>query len=210
MENSKILNDIISLGCQNLSLCAATYKLYLELSEVLSHLITCHHSPQNDFLYIKARKSEDSEEEIYVPVLSTKKYSFQELSELKKILKTNNVMLAFCDPSSTISYYRFTDGFVDFWGEIKFEFLLKILVEETFLRFTCLPNSHEFFSLNYEFQLFSNILIFFLETIWKILSIKSRNGRILRGSILKSIWSKNSIFVVYSGHSKKVVNSPRF
>lgn len=105
------LKDIKSLGCSDLAINAATYRIYLDLCEVRKYEdVTYHFLKEFDLLYFKACKKLDddnksSEKEIIVPVLAAKKISFKQIEFYQKVFNSNSINLAICD-SNYIMYYK--------------------------------------------------------------------------------------------------------
>jgi hypothetical protein len=111
MNNESILREILQLGCPDLAHCAATYKLYLKVTESLNCTASYHFSQKIAKLYLKVRNSEVDEEKIYMAIPSTKLITFQEINEYKKEFSEQSLTLAVCEPSSTILFYNLEDDF---------------------------------------------------------------------------------------------------
>ncbi|XP_058464194.1 uncharacterized protein LOC131438305 [Malaya genurostris] len=113
----QILADIRQLGCNNESLCAAAYRLYLYLCEE-RYLwdVQYHYSKQLDVIYLTARRHKDyPKTDVYIPVPSFSALSMIDIERYQAELAipgTDNhrcIVLAFCDPSSSVLLYRMTD-----------------------------------------------------------------------------------------------------
>lgn len=107
--HAKQLKDLKSLGCTREDVSAAAYRVYLDLREVRQYeAVSYHVSRELDHLYLKGRKNFDEEEEIIVPVLATKSFTFKEMEKFQAAFSSDSIKLAICDPSSTIMYYKLT------------------------------------------------------------------------------------------------------
>ncbi|XP_058833867.1 uncharacterized protein LOC131691470 [Topomyia yanbarensis] len=119
-QDFKILHEIRNLGCDNECLCAAAYRLYLHLCED-RYLwnVQYHYSQKLDLIYLTARKQKDSpSEDVYIPVASFDELPMTSIeryqAELAHPDKNGNrcIVLAFCDPSSSVLLYRMTNAIV--------------------------------------------------------------------------------------------------
>lgn len=114
MESLQILQKFRRSGCSDEAQCAAAFKVYLELSEIKSYYRVDHHfSAELNLIYLNGQKSEKSSLELFIPVPSTRKYSLEDLNRYQSTLSTETIVLAMCDPSSTILYYKFSAGIVN-------------------------------------------------------------------------------------------------
>ena len=113
MNTLEILKDINSLGCQDSKICVAAFKIYMELCEV-RHLwdVKYSYSKELDIIYLTGRKSKDAKEEIYIPAPSTNRIDFKKITNIQNHLD-KSIILAIVDPSSSILYYRMTQGVKD-------------------------------------------------------------------------------------------------
>lgn len=101
------LKDIRSLGCGKDEVSAATYRIYLDLCVVRKYEIVSYHLlSELDHLYLKARRKSEDEEEIVIPILATKTFSFHEMEKFQAAFSGDSIKLAICDTSSTIMYYN--------------------------------------------------------------------------------------------------------
>jgi hypothetical protein len=87
-------------------LAAATYRVYLDLCEVRKYEeVTYHYRDEIKQIYLQGRKKKDDAAEIVIPILSMKKYSFQDFENFQDAFDTNSINIAIYD-SSTIALYK--------------------------------------------------------------------------------------------------------
>ncbi|XP_062553024.1 uncharacterized protein LOC134218153 [Armigeres subalbatus] len=112
-----ILTDIRQLGCSNEARSSAAYRLYLHLCEE-RHLwdVHYHYSKKLDVIYLTARKQQDSPPNIYIPVPTFEDITMGDIARYQTELtpesgtdKNHSVIIAFCDPSSTVLLYNMTN-----------------------------------------------------------------------------------------------------
>jgi hypothetical protein len=82
----------------------------LDLCEVRKYEEVSYHCHPSKVLYIKARKKlQDPEEEIIIPILSARTYSFKDFEEYQKLFNNNSINIAVCD-SNSIAIYKLIKG----------------------------------------------------------------------------------------------------
>jgi hypothetical protein len=114
LANSKFislpqLKHIKALGCSNDEITAATYRTYLDLCEVRKYeSVSYHLATEVDHLYLKVQKHLEADEEIVVPITSTKKVSFKDMEKFQNLFNSDTVNVAICDSSSIVMYYKMT------------------------------------------------------------------------------------------------------
>ncbi|XP_038117687.1 uncharacterized protein LOC6031152 [Culex quinquefasciatus] len=129
----KILNEIRQLGCTDEALCAVTYRTYLHLCEDRSMWdVQYNFSSQLNTLYLKARKQQDSPEDVYIPVPSFDSIPLERIEKLQAELVSppaeasepsgsqngsRCLVLAVCDPSSTVLLYRMSNAIKPVFGK---------------------------------------------------------------------------------------------
>ncbi|XP_039444479.1 uncharacterized protein LOC120424429 [Culex pipiens pallens] len=123
----KILNEIRQLGCTDEALCAATYRTYLHLCEDRSMWdVQYNYSSPLNTLYLKARKQQDSPEDVYIPVPSFDSIPLERIEKLQAELVpppdsnqngSRCLVLAVCDPSSTVLLYRMSNAIKPVFGK---------------------------------------------------------------------------------------------
>uniref|UniRef100_A0A8D8G7T3 (northern house mosquito) hypothetical protein n=1 Tax=Culex pipiens TaxID=7175 RepID=A0A8D8G7T3_CULPI len=123
----KILNEIRQLGCTDEALCAATYRTYLHLCEDRSMWdVQYNYSSQLNTLYLTARKQQASPEDLYIPVPSFDSIHLERIEKLQAELVpppdsnqngSRCLVLAVCDPSSTVLLYRMSNAIKPVFGK---------------------------------------------------------------------------------------------
>ncbi|KAL7046605.1 hypothetical protein ACKWTF_002652 [Chironomus riparius] len=104
------MHDIMKLGCCQKSLVVAAYRTFLDLCETRKfEEVTYHYISELDVIYLKVQKKKDETDfEVVVPVLSSKKVSFKQIEGLQEAFKCACITLAICDMNSLIMYYKIT------------------------------------------------------------------------------------------------------
>ncbi|XP_026476517.1 uncharacterized protein LOC113382214 [Ctenocephalides felis] len=109
------LEHIKSLGCQNARKIQMASILYQQLSDVkLKYNINCKYNAHLDLLYITARDSSNSRDDIYIPQSTSDLISLQDVYNFQFILESSRIILAIMEADSTIVYYEFAEGLQDF------------------------------------------------------------------------------------------------
>uniref|UniRef100_A0A8D8NS31 (northern house mosquito) hypothetical protein n=1 Tax=Culex pipiens TaxID=7175 RepID=A0A8D8NS31_CULPI len=127
MFSNKSLNEIRQLGCTDEALCAATYRTYLHLCEDRSMWdVQYNFSSQLNTLYLTARKQQTSPEDVYIPVPSFDSIPLERIEKLQTELVpppdsnqngSRSLVLAVCDPSSTVLLYRMSNAIKPVFGK---------------------------------------------------------------------------------------------
>ncbi|XP_049542057.1 uncharacterized protein LOC125955152 [Anopheles darlingi] len=117
------LQKIRALGCEDESLCFAAYRVFIYLQQEKG-LIDVRYQYVDDLrtLYLTAKREATALPEIYLPVLSTVDLDLGQLDQIRNTIASSSgdvgdaavasesLILAICDPSSTVLLYRLTGG----------------------------------------------------------------------------------------------------
>ncbi|GBP53182.1 hypothetical protein EVAR_28525_1 [Eumeta japonica] len=114
---SKIKEDMMSLGCQSKLKIALAYQLYMYLIDVkLMYDVEYCYNQDIDILYIVAKPSKNEKMNIYVPVLTSEEVSMNQIETLQENLCTiesgPSINLAFIEGDTTTVIYTFTRDLV--------------------------------------------------------------------------------------------------
>jgi hypothetical protein len=113
MDTLKILQAINELGCSDVKLCAAAFKIYMELCEIRQFLdVKYEYSKELDLIYLSGRKTRETEPDVYIPAPSMDEIDLDKITQYQNHLG-KSIVLAIVDTSSSILYYRMTQGVKD-------------------------------------------------------------------------------------------------
>ncbi|XP_053664107.1 uncharacterized protein LOC128713274 [Anopheles marshallii] len=113
----EILKSFYSLGCKDGALCYAGYRVYCYLkAEKRMTNIQYRYDSELQLLYLIAKKEPDSAFDLFIPSLTTGQLNVGQFKTYREAVtlpdggKPESIILAICDPSSTVLLYRMTTG----------------------------------------------------------------------------------------------------
>ncbi|XP_035792164.1 uncharacterized protein LOC118466668 [Anopheles albimanus] len=125
------LHKLRALGCEDESLCFAAYRvfIYLQQEKGLTD-VRYQYAADVRTLYLTAKREATAPPEIYLPVLSTVDLDLGQLDHFRTTIASTSrdgendavaaesLILAICDPSSTVLLYRLTSGIKSISGKL--------------------------------------------------------------------------------------------
>ncbi|XP_050096432.1 uncharacterized protein LOC126578166 [Anopheles aquasalis] len=126
------LQKLRALGCEDESLCFAAYRvfIYLQQEKGLTD-VRYQYAADLRTLYLSAKREATALSEIYLPVLSTADLDLGQLDHFRStlivptsgngedaVVAADSLILAICDPSSTVLLYRLTSGIKSISGKL--------------------------------------------------------------------------------------------
>ncbi|XP_058066100.1 uncharacterized protein LOC131215724 [Anopheles bellator] len=113
------LRTFNSLGCNDEALCYAAYRVYIHLKdEKKLNDVQYHYAPSLQLVYLTARRAPSAPAELYIPTLATEELALERLDHYRSLGEFEGLILAICDPSSTVLLYRATAGLKDISGKL--------------------------------------------------------------------------------------------
>ncbi|XP_052873885.1 uncharacterized protein LOC128279208 [Anopheles cruzii] len=113
------LRTFNSLGCDDEALCYAAYRVYIHLKdEKKLNDVQYHYAPSLRLIYLTARRAASAPAELYIPTLATEELALELLDHYRSLGEFDGLILAICDPSSTVLLYRATAGLKDISGKL--------------------------------------------------------------------------------------------
>uniref|UniRef100_A0A182KGG4 tRNA-splicing endonuclease subunit Sen15 domain-containing protein n=1 Tax=Anopheles christyi TaxID=43041 RepID=A0A182KGG4_9DIPT len=113
----EILKTFYTLGCEDEALCYGACRVYIYLKEEKHmHDVQYMYEKQLQLFYLTARKEPDALTDLFVPALTTDAFNLVQLKRCREVItlpdggKPESIVLAICDPSSTVLLYRMTPG----------------------------------------------------------------------------------------------------
>uniref|UniRef100_A0A182WIL4 tRNA-splicing endonuclease subunit Sen15 domain-containing protein n=1 Tax=Anopheles minimus TaxID=112268 RepID=A0A182WIL4_9DIPT len=115
LNYQEIAKGLHSLGCNDEARCYAACRCYVYLKEekCMSD-VHCQYQKELELLYLIARKEPEAAYHLFIPSLTTDTLDLVRLKHYRDIItlpdggKPDSVVLAICDPSSTVLLYRMT------------------------------------------------------------------------------------------------------
>ncbi|XP_050073100.1 uncharacterized protein LOC126561196 [Anopheles maculipalpis] len=113
----EILKTFASLGCKDEALCYAAARVYIHLKEEKRMTdVQYQYEKELQLLYFTARNDPEASINLFIPSATTRALNLVQLKRCREAIalpggeKPTSIVLAICDPSSTVLLYRMTSG----------------------------------------------------------------------------------------------------